>query len=423
MQTSASATAVVVVLVGATISVAAVAAAAAALATRRKRWNSDRERMQREKLHHTVATTLVGPKPQWLPVVLPTIVDDNETVDATDNSSNKQKSPQIQVLTTLYESSSNSSIAGPQANDPSITAVIIHGFGCTSLEWGPFIELLKSQSDMNIFTYDRVLLVQDEGQELFIKPRDAVTLANELHALLQNRCQEEQRKDKDNNLQPHGYLLIGHSYGGLIAQHYAKLYPDDVHGMVLIDPAHEEQFQKFPRDFAFGFTTVVPILFKLYQRIAWTGLLVWLDHMSFFNFPPLFLLQPRANPVRRACAQLYSQDGSVWKLVSAELQGCSTTFDRMNRGDDDLRRDQGSHNKQQRATIPTSLVIAGNRRYSPTLFPKQVTRAFLDMHAVCLQHAKVFIAHDSDHWVHMSEPEVVLEAVQYVVNELLKRNG
>lgn len=70
-----------------------------------------------------------------------------------------------------------------------------------------------------------------------------------------------------------------------------------------------------------------------------------------------------------------------------------------------------------RDTIPVALVIAGHRQYSPTLFPKAVTKAFLQMHSKSLPDAKVFMAPQSDHWMHLQEPHVVLEAVKYVLNE------
>jgi hypothetical protein len=130
-----------VVVFGTTL---AVAAAAAAMATRRiRRWNSDSERIQREKYRHMVATTLVGPNPQWLPIVqehAPPTEIDNDNFDNNNNNEehcSKKNSPQIKMLTTFYQniscsssSSSSSSTGQQQAKDhPSITAVIIHGFG------------------------------------------------------------------------------------------------------------------------------------------------------------------------------------------------------------------------------------------------------------------------------------------------------
>ncbi|HSE68885.1 MAG TPA: alpha/beta hydrolase, partial [Gemmatimonadales bacterium] len=36
------------------------------------------------------------------------------------------------------------------------------------------------------------------------------------------------------------YVLVGHSYGGLIVRRYAALHSDNVAGIILVDPAHEE---------------------------------------------------------------------------------------------------------------------------------------------------------------------------------------
>src|SRR5262249_33498570 len=36
------------------------------------------------------------------------------------------------------------------------------------------------------------------------------------------------------------YVLVGHSYGGLLVPAYAERYPDEVAGMVLVDPTHED---------------------------------------------------------------------------------------------------------------------------------------------------------------------------------------
>lgn len=60
------------------------------------------------------------------------------------------------------------------------------------------------------------------------KPRDARQVARELHAAL-----------KAAHLPP-PYLLVGHSFGGLLNRVFAGLYPDEVAGMVLLDPTQEE---------------------------------------------------------------------------------------------------------------------------------------------------------------------------------------
>ncbi len=60
------------------------------------------------------------------------------------------------------------------------------------------------------------------------KPRDCRQVALELHTALQNAHV------------PPPYLLVGHSFGGPMNRVFAAMYPDDVFGMVLVDPTQEE---------------------------------------------------------------------------------------------------------------------------------------------------------------------------------------
>jgi pimeloyl-ACP methyl ester carboxylesterase len=40
---------------------------------------------------------------------------------------------------------------------------------------------------------------------------------------------------------PGPYLLVGHSYGGLTSRVFAAAYPDEISGIVLVDPSHPDQ--------------------------------------------------------------------------------------------------------------------------------------------------------------------------------------
>lgn len=59
-------------------------------------------------------------------------------------------------------------------------------------------------------------------------PRSLADVVHELHALL---AAAEIRPP---------YILAGHSLGGLYARRYAQLYPAEVAGLLLLDPAHED---------------------------------------------------------------------------------------------------------------------------------------------------------------------------------------
>jgi pimeloyl-ACP methyl ester carboxylesterase len=60
-------------------------------------------------------------------------------------------------------------------------------------------------------------------------PRDAATIVAELRAELKKR-----------NIDP-PYVLVGHSLGGLYMQYFARNYPRDVVGLVLVDSTHWNQ--------------------------------------------------------------------------------------------------------------------------------------------------------------------------------------
>ena len=60
-------------------------------------------------------------------------------------------------------------------------------------------------------------------------PRTVVAFTEDLHALLLN------------GKVPGPYVLVGHSLGGILARLYAGYYPAEVAGMVLVDSAHEDE--------------------------------------------------------------------------------------------------------------------------------------------------------------------------------------
>jgi pimeloyl-ACP methyl ester carboxylesterase len=91
------------------------------------------------------------------------------------------------------------------------------------------------QSAVSAFTL--VLAYDRAGQgwsDCSSNPRTPVNLAGELKALLGRL-----------DLQP-PYVLVGHSFGGLLARFYAGFYPQEVAGVVLIDSSHERLYDSFP---------------------------------------------------------------------------------------------------------------------------------------------------------------------------------
>ena len=104
--------------------------------------------------------------------------------------------------------------------------IILDTFGSlTSDLWGT-IQWRCSEFG-RVVTYDHL---STGGSDVGAKPRDARHIATELHDLL-----------KAANLPP-PYVLVGYSFGGPYSRVFIDQYPDEVIGLVLIDPSPEEMF-------------------------------------------------------------------------------------------------------------------------------------------------------------------------------------
>jgi pimeloyl-ACP methyl ester carboxylesterase len=91
------------------------------------------------------------------------------------------------------------------------------------------------QSAVSAFT--RVMAYDRAGQgwsDVSPNPRTPVNLAGELRALLG-------RLDLRSP-----YVLVGHSFGGLLARFYAGFHPEEVAGVILVDSSDVEQYDTFP---------------------------------------------------------------------------------------------------------------------------------------------------------------------------------
>jgi pimeloyl-ACP methyl ester carboxylesterase len=111
------------------------------------------------------------------------------------------------------------------------TVVIDAGLGDWSTLWGDVqADVAKTT---RICTYDRAGMGWSEPGPL---PRDAKQFAKELHTLLHNAGIEGP------------YVMAGHSMGGLTVLVFAREYPSEVAGIVMIDSMTPEQFTVHPAD-------------------------------------------------------------------------------------------------------------------------------------------------------------------------------
>ncbi|MCG8378681.1 MAG: alpha/beta hydrolase [Proteobacteria bacterium] len=110
------------------------------------------------------------------------------------------------------------------------TVILDSGAGGFSLEW---VDIQKAVSPMTrVCAYDRAGYGWSEMGPL---PRTSERIVTELRLLL------------NKGMVPGPYILVGHSFGGYTAQYFARSYPEDIAGLVLIDSSHPEQVSRLPQ--------------------------------------------------------------------------------------------------------------------------------------------------------------------------------
>jgi pimeloyl-ACP methyl ester carboxylesterase len=113
------------------------------------------------------------------------------------------------------------------SGDGTPAVVLISGLATDNHDW---VEVEKQVSEFTqICSYDRFGLGESDHRD---GTPTSQTATDDLHALISASGISGQ------------VLLVGHSYGGLIAQLYAAKHPDDTFGVVLVDSLHEENLDR-----------------------------------------------------------------------------------------------------------------------------------------------------------------------------------
>jgi pimeloyl-ACP methyl ester carboxylesterase len=110
-------------------------------------------------------------------------------------------------------------IDGLDPNGSGAPVVFESGISATCLSWTQV--RAEVEGFARACAYDRAWLGWSDPSTL---PRTTSAIIDELHALLEAAQI------------PRPFILVGHSYGGMLVRAYAVKYPDHVAGLVLVDP-------------------------------------------------------------------------------------------------------------------------------------------------------------------------------------------
>lgn len=117
-----------------------------------------------------------------------------------------------------------------------LTIVMESGGGASVGAWSGVEAELAARTKATVVAYDRAGFGKSEMGPGNLTPRQQV---EQLHQVLERLRTPPER------------IIVGHSYGGLLALLQAHLYPGKVHGLVLVDPMNQ-RFVQATGDFVYS---------------------------------------------------------------------------------------------------------------------------------------------------------------------------
>ncbi|MFF3334660.1 alpha/beta fold hydrolase [Streptomyces sp. NPDC002888] len=260
--------------------------------------------------------------------------------------------------------------------------VFLAGSGLMSLDYVNLHDRV-AESTTSVL-YDRGGTGWSEPTQL---PRTAAEVTDELRDLLRVAAV------------PGPYLLVGHSLGGAYALHYARRFPGDVAGLLLLDPFHEDMAARAPQQVRDRLDAMMEQM-RAQETLELTEEQIQQSREQmqrhFAAWPP---------PVR---GPLVERHLATWRVGTQENENL---YDEVA---EELRRAPATPD------VPTIVLSAlGHDATQAHLWPAELLReindAKLALHAELAaesRHGEHRVLHDAGHgWLHEERPDAVLRAV------------
>jgi pimeloyl-ACP methyl ester carboxylesterase len=273
-----------------------------------------------------------------------------------------------------------------EAGQGSPTVLLEAGIAATSLSWRPVqTEIAKFA---RVASYDRVGLGWSDANS---KPLTLSGLVDDLHCLLEVAQL------------PPPYILVGHSFGGLIVRAYTCRAPNEVAGLVLVDAVRPEEWHPLSveqrRTLARGVR-----LSRRGALLARTGIVGWCLRSLLAGSRWL----PKAvggaasgrglTVMKRIAGEVGKMPREVWPMV-AEHWSNPKSFIGMVAHFESL-----PESAREMSECPPLDGV-------PVIILTPVGKPALNGVAANVRHV---VAERSGHWIHLDRPELIVEAVRTI---------
>ncbi|MCG8325192.1 MAG: alpha/beta hydrolase [Thiotrichales bacterium] len=251
--------------------------------------------------------------------------------------------------------------------------ILESGLGGFSLDWYE-IQNNLSQS-IRVCAYDRAGYGWSEPGP---SPRVTDQLVEELEELLIRA-----------DIQP-PYVLAGHSYGGFNVQYFAKLNPDKVVGMALIEGSHPDQANRIPD---------IPSHRERSRNS--NHITTTFDVSTLKNYPPE--IRHRAGMILTSMKSVLTQRREFLYFNQSGVQA-----------------GQGG----SLPDIPLLVMTRGKRVWPDNPYGDNLERIWMQMQREFLSltaDSWQIIATRSGHLIHLQEPELVIDSIRFLLRKVCQR--
>ena len=284
-----------------------------------------------------------------------------------------------------------------------IDLVIEMGLGAVAGEGWHIAEWLSKQ-----FT----VLLYERGRNI-TKPRSPKNIAVELHTLLKKLpCKSKM-------------ILLAHSQGGLYAQQFARMYPDMIRGIVFVDPlsandnTYKSVFSTAEEQKKSGFD-------KSENFVIMRKMASW--HLGFV----IKLIMRKAPPF-----YYYNQFSPEAKkyilneLTKVSLHDASLAEYRLAHEEKEICQLKAKENFPQ---IPVVLITHGSEFETKEIMEfgqttkdfaakvEELWQSLMQEYLTFSEQSILLRANNSGHYIHLTDFEVVMQALQLIINAEEERN-
>lgn len=273
--------------------------------------------------------------------------------------------------------------------------IILTGMGCSFDEWYDVIESLSKSN--RVVMFHRPGLGESEIRNEIRNTQAVVNEINELMLLL-------------GILEP--VVLVGHSYGGLCAQHFVKEHPEKVAGIILVDSTSVDLKALDELD--------IPVLNEGSTDE------IWMEKCVSYSLMNQEELREIINPTlteKQKQLPLYVQQ----RLINFQIN--PSLYKAMHSEISNWKQDAETIKKLGDFPNIPLIVIGRDKEHNIRLgtkdgLPEWELRLFeekwqeLIMNQVNLsQNSKLIIAKETSHSIHIDRPDIVIESITWMAKE------